>query len=412
MKKANLVLSTATCILLSTSSLCTAKQATLMPGWNLELGLRAHAGVSDVNYSDSSTLSPVKDEINDEHPDYYTGNISIDPSYIWESQHAGSFQLKLHTQIQLEDPWLDNDRIDELSLELMSKRYGTLYLGEDDGAADKMRSPQAGRVGIAIGHNGPRGIISWWGNLPYAGGFGRDDMFDWSNRIVSGDWRAFERDTHDAIKIGYLSPRLKEGWHFGASINLQDTYAGYDGKGSAPSKQDRWNDIRVRGDEYELAAKWHGKTTKGWILDAGITHVSVHSVNKDVRQVNTDGGFKAGRKLTNGTRVNASAYYARQKYTADNRKREIGSQMHLGFDWSVQKWKIGMNYFRAWESWNPTYTVKLGGGGNEGYSVGIDYRAIKGLTISIGIADVRNESGEEATEIGTNITYKYKTLLN
>jgi len=411
MNKNNLMLAIATYLLSGIPSLCVAQHVTAKPGWNLNLGLYAHAGISDVNYSDSSQLSPAKDKINDEHPTYYTGNISIDPSYLWENQQAGIFQLKLHMQIQLEDAWLDNDRIDELSIALISKRYGTLYLGEDDGAADKMKSPQAGRVGIAIGHNGPRGIISWWGNLPYAGGFDRNDLFDWSNGIVSGDWRAFERDTHDAIKIGYLSPKLK-GWRFGASINLRDTYAGFNGKGSAPSKQDRWDDLRIRDDEFELAANWHGKTTQGWMLDGGMTHVSVHSVNKDVLQVNTDGGFKVGKQLKNGATVSASAYYARQKYTAHRRNSETGRQMHLGIDWSKEKWKVGLNYFRAWESWNPTYTVKLGGGGNEGYSVGIDYQAVKGLVIGMGIIDARNESGEEAIEVGMNFTYRYKTLLN
>lgn len=411
MRYEKLLLAIAAGMLSVLSPLGAAAPGKIAPGWNLGLGLYLHAGISYVDYSDSSSLSPEKDKINDEYPHYHTGNITIEPIYAWNSQRAGNFQLKLHTKIQLEDPWLDNDRIDELSLELENHNYGTLYLGEDDGAADKMRSPQAGRVGIAVGHNGPRGIIPWWGNLPYGGGFDRDDLFDWGNGIVSGDWRAFERDTHDAIKVGYLSPDLN-GWHFGASINLRDTYAGYVGRGSAPSKHDRWTDIGFKDDEYELAVRWNGKTARGWMLDAGMTHVSVHVVNEDVLQANTDAGFKAAKRLTDGATVSASAYYARQKYTASGREAEFGRQMHLGFDWAKRKWKIGANYFKSWEAWNPTYTVKRGGGGNEGFSLGADYQVAKGLTLGIGVINARNDSGEEATEVGMNFTYRYKKFLN
>ncbi|NVK41119.1 MAG: porin [Oceanospirillaceae bacterium] len=384
-------------------------------GLGLELGLGVHAGFSSVDYS--ADVKSDKDNINSGLPYYYTGSTTIDPTYLFDTVNHGRFQWKLHTAIQLDDAWLDDDQIDELSIELKSDRYGNFYLGEDDGAADRLKPKQSGRVGIAVGHGAFTGIIPWWGNLPFAGGTIREGgnpyNWDWPNGIVGGDWRSMSRDTADAIKIGYESP-VWNGFMFGASINLQDTYAGYDGvRGSIPDKQDSWNNLGLKDDEYELALQWNGKTAAGYALSAGIIHTSVHVINKDMLQENTDVGFKVGKKLESGATVSGSAYYAYEDYNNDKADIHVDDeQVHVGFDWSKGKWKVGVNYTQAWDSYNPAGTFQLGGGGNEGYSIGANYNLTKGLTLGGGVLYAENDRGEEATEVGLNMTYRFKTFVH
>ncbi|WP_020681582.1 porin [Marinobacterium rhizophilum] len=385
-------------------------------GFALEVGLGAHAGLSSIDYKDSTAPSPSKEEINSGLPYYYTATTTLDPIYNFLSDRHGQFQLKLHSAIQLDDAWLDDDQIDELSIELKSERYGNFYLGEDDGAADRLKPRQSGRVGIAVGHGAFTGIIPWWGNLPFAGGTIREGSapynWDWSNGIVGGDWRAFSRDTSDAIKIGYESP-VWNGFMFGASINLQDTYAGYDGvRGSIADEQDSWSDLGFKDDEYELALQWNGKTAAGYALSAGITHTSAQIVNEDMLQESTDVGFKIGKKLDSGAMVSGSAYYAYEDYNNDKADIHVDDeQVHIGFDWTKSKWKVGVNYTQAWDSYNPAGTVQLGGGGNKGYSIGANYQLAKGLTLGGGVLYAENDNGEEATEVGMNLTYRFKTVL-
>ncbi|WP_036186675.1 porin [Marinobacterium lacunae] len=382
-------------------------------GGYVAVGFFGHAGFSSVDYSDSTNPLEAKDAINDSTPHYYYGSLSVDPAYKFTSSRFGPMELKLHTAFQLDNAWLDNDQVDELSLLLDSKRYGMLYLGEDDGAADRLKPKQSGRAGLAVGHGAFTGIIPWWGNLPYAGGHLRRSEYDWDwpNGIVGGDWRSFSRDTQDAIKIGYQSPVLS-GFQFGVSMNLQNTYEGFAGKGTAPAQQDSWSRLGFKNDEYEMALQWNGVTSNGLILSTGLTHNSVHVVNADMLQKSTDVGFKVGKKLSDGAMLSTSVYYAYEKY--DNDVSDIHTddrQIHWGVDWSKGKWKVGANYLKAWDSYNPPATVQLGGGGNEGYSLGADYKLAKGLTVGAGIIHAKNDGGEEATEVGVNLSYRFKRMI-
>ncbi|WP_255853448.1 porin [Marinobacterium rhizophilum] len=384
-------------------------------GWSLELGLGAHAGVSSIDYADSTAPSPAKEAINGGLVGYYTGTVTADPSYRFNTANHGPFELKLHSALNLDDAYLDNDQLDELSIELKSARYGNLYLGEDDGAADRLKPRQSGRVGIAVGHGAFTGVVPWWGNLPYGGGFDRSNAnswnWDWANGIVGGDWRSFSRDTQDAIKIGYESPELN-GFKFGASINLQDTFAGFAGPGTAPKGQDSWSDLGLKDDEFELAAQWNGKTASGLRLSAGVVHSSVHVVNDDMQQKSTDIGFQVGTTLDSGATVSTSAYYAYGNYDNDVADRHVeDEQLHVGVDWNKGKWKLGVNYTQAWDSYNPPGTALLGGGGNKGYSIGANYKLAKGLTLGGGVLYAENDAGEDATEVGLNLTYRFKTLV-
>ncbi|GGB79541.1 hypothetical protein GCM10011352_01480 [Marinobacterium zhoushanense] len=382
-------------------------------GAYVALGFFGHAGFSSVDYSDSTSPVASKENIDGSTPHYYYGSISLDPSYKFTSDSYGPMEVKLHSAFQLDNAWLDNDQMDELSLQLDSKRYGTLYLGEDDGAADRLKPMQSGRVGLAVGHGAFTGIIPWWGNLPYAGGHMRrsDYDWDWPNGIVGGDWRSFSRDTQDAIKIGYQSPVLS-GFKFGVSMNLQNTYEGFSGKGTAPTHQDSWSHLGLENDEYELALQWNGTTSSGLKLSTGLTHTSVHVVNDDMLQKSTDAGFKVGKKLNDGAILSTSVYYAYEKYDNDVTDIHVDDrQVHWGLDWSKGKWKVGANYLKAWDSYNPPATVQLGGGGNEGYSLGVDYKLAKGLTLGAGVIHAKNDGGEKATEVGMNLSYRFKRMI-
>ncbi|WP_020681600.1 porin [Marinobacterium rhizophilum] len=385
-------------------------------GLGIELGLGVHAGFSSVDYSDSSNSNPDKENVNSDLSYYYTASTTIDPTYVFDTTNHGGFQWKLHTAIQLDDAWLDDDQIDELAIELKSDRYGNFYLGEDDGAADRMKPKQSGRVGIAVGHGAFTGIIPWWGNLPFAGGTIREGgnpyNWDWPNGIVGGDWRSSSRDTQDAIKIGYETPNWN-GFTFGASINLQDTYAGFDGPGTIPDEQDSWSDLGLKDDEYELAMQWNGKTAAGYALSAGLIHTSVHVVNDDMLQESTDAGFKVGKQLESGATVSGSVYYAYEDYNNDKADIHVDDQqVHVGFDWAKGKWKVGVNYTKAWDPYNPAGTFLLAGGDNEGYSIGANYNLAKGLTLGGGVLYAENDRGEEATEVGLNLSYRYKTFIH
>lgn len=383
-------------------------------GGSLEVGLGAHAGFSTLDY-DSNVAGSAKDDVNSSLPFYYTGTVTLDPVYRHLTDDQGSFEFKLHTAINLDDPWLDNDRIDELSIELKSSKFGNFYLGEDDGAADRLKPKQAGRVGIAVGHGAFTGITPWWGNLPYGGGTIRDGSepfnWDWPNGIVGGDWRSTSRDTQDAVKVGYESPEIN-GFRFGASINLQDTYAGFEGPGTAPKHQDRWDDLALKDDEYELSLQWNGSTVGGLNLSAGLAHSSVHVVNDDLLQKGTDFGIKVAGKLDSGAIVSTSAFYGQQDYDNDVSGLDVDEdQYHIGFDWSKGRWKVGLNYVNSNDAHNAAGTRLLGGGGNEGYSLGADYKLVKDLTLGGGVLVAENDAGEDATEAGLNLTYRFKTAI-
>lgn len=384
-------------------------------GWSLELGLGANGGFSSVDYSDSTNPDPGKEKINDGLPYYYTAEVTVDPTYRFNTLNNGPFQLKLHSAIQLDDAFLDNDQIDELSIELKSQRYGNVYLGEDDGAADRLKPKQSGRVEIAVGHGAFTGVVPWWGNLPSGGGFNRSGHntwnWDWKNGIVEGDWRSTARDTQDAIKIGYESPILN-GFRFGASVNLQDTFAGSAGPEHPAEYQDSWDHLGLKNDEYELALQWNGKTARGLDLSAGLIQSSVHIANEDMLQKGTDAGIKVGKKLDSGDIISGSVFYSYEDYDNDKADRHAyDQQAHVGFDWTKRKWKVGINYVQSWDYWNPLATKQLGGGGNRGYSIGVDYKLAKGLTLGTGIIYARNDAGEKATEVGLNMMYHYNTFI-
>lgn len=363
----------------------------------VKTGYWSYFSLSEVSYQ-TETPSPAKEKINDRPVGGYSGLLFFDPTY------AGKTTVQLHTQWHLEDPLFDDDHIDEASINIKNKHFGLFYLGEDDGAADRLKPDQAGKVSVAVGQGAYGGVIPWWGNLPYKGGSNRDERFEWKDGIVSGDWKGFSRDSVDTLKMGYETPKI-HGLTFGFSVNLQDSYAGFQGPGSAPRKQDDWDNLEIK-DEYESGVKWQSSLSDNIQLSSSLTYMSLKIVKEDVRQNSIDFGSKLSIDSSSGIQFGSSVLYSQQTYVPENRAEDTDEQVHLGLDAAKGKWTLGLNYTRSWNHWNAPFTRLRGGGRNTGYSFGADYIISKGIKLGSGVIRAKNLAGEEATEFTLTLTLK------
>ncbi|MEM1298143.1 MAG: porin [Pseudomonadota bacterium] len=401
-------------------------------GLNLKYSLFGHAyfGYTDFSGPNANAVAGggpsrglAKSGVSDEFFTYATG--LINPSYVWVKD-GHKLEIGAHANIFLIEDWIDDDLFDEHSIYVKSNKYGTLYFGEDDGAWDKLKPQRAGRVAISVGQGAYTGCINWWCNYPFGGGANRggihSDVIDFRNGIPGLDVRAGIRDTGDALKIGYLTPKIPVGpgnLTLGASINLQETAAGDEGTRGASSRQDEYNDLGLQ-DEFEIAGRWIGKvndyeisTSLGFVqsqvTNDGPSGAGINSTS----QQGIAAGARVGTDIEGFGKFRVSLQYDWQKYDQTRPGvPDVDHHFHLGMDLKRGKWTFGANAIHAIDSVNARGQRLLGGDNSTAFSLGADYKLTKWMTIGAGTAYAFNEADEEAWEIGGSVTIRYGDVLN
>lgn len=404
--------------LLSLAQPATAQQPPgLEPGVNLGYALFMQAYVARIEFDEptETTKSQIGNEV------FYYGAGTVNPSHVWVTDDD-TIELGAHGTFYMMDDWIDDDQVDEHSIYVKSRTYGQVYFGEDDGAFDKLAPPRAGHASVSVGQGAFTGCLNWWCNHPFAGGTDRGgerrDAIDWADGIPGGEVRAGVRDTGDAIKLGYISPKLPLGpgdLVLGASVNFQETAAGDDGTRGPHSRSDEYFDLQVQ-DEFELGSRWMGRID-AYEVGVGLGFVKTQPTSDPGLSTSQDGvsvGFRVGREIPDIGRIRGSFQYDWQKYAIvpATVSHHTDQFIHFGLDWSKGPYSVGANYVHGFRAINARGLGEMGGDWNQAASLGFDYKVYPWMTLGGGVAYGNNDNEEEALEVGAAVTILYRDLLH
>lgn len=219
------------------------------------------------------------------------------------------------------DTTTDATTADEAALTLTNS-WGQIMVGDDDGPADTMRVNGA-RAVAAAGSGGDGGDWRRWVNWTTA-----------SNRFYSNPAEDFGRDTSDAPKIAYYTPRIA-GFQVGASFSPDRNDAG------------RFRDPDNNGSEqsfWELGANYTQKFDQVSVSVAATAGLADNE-NSNVRDtrawsVGAMVGY-AGFKLASGYGSDGDSRRAKTASNTDLTGWDVGLGYTLG------AWDLGLSYFRS-----------------------------------------------------------------
>jgi outer membrane protein OmpU len=219
------------------------------------------------------------------------------------------------------DTRTDGTTADEATLTLTGT-WGQVFFGDDDGPGDTMRVNGARAVSSA-GTGGDGGDWRRWVNWTTA-----------SNRFYSNPAEDFGRDTSDAPKIAYITPRIA-GFQAGASFSPDRNDAG------------RYRDPDNNGTEqsfWELGVNYTQKFDQVLVSVAATAGLADNeNANlQDTRAWSVGGmvGY-AGFKLAAGYGTDGDSRRAKTATNTDLTGWDVG----VGY--SIGAWDIGLSYFRS-----------------------------------------------------------------
>nr|WP_272860639.1 porin [Paracoccus stylophorae] len=286
-----------------------------------------------------------------------------------------------------------------------------MYFGNTGGAAGRVAPPRAGGAGISVGHGAYQGVVGYWGNLPYGGGTGRPDRWDWADGIPGGRFGAGYRTTAGAVKLGYTSPDMN-GFTVGASVNLNPTYRREKASDTPSAGNDRFDDLSFRN-EWEAGIRWSGDLPSGDNLALGLTHgracittATCHDGNMASAMLTRDLG---------GNRLRGSLALFNMEYDRVGPEVRTGDDewgFHLGADYQVGKWTYALNYIRAFNPKNGPALMDSAAPHNWAVSLGADCKIAETMDLGVGVVRASNGRGEKVNEVGMSLTYRFNARVN
>jgi outer membrane protein OmpU len=260
-------------------------------------------------------------------------------------------ELEANTDDAVDNGRTDGSTADEVTLTLQGT-WGQMYFGNDDGPGDTMRVNGSRAVANA-GAGGTGGDWRRWVNWTTA-----------SNRFYSSPSEDFARDTSDATKIAYITPRFA-GFQAGVSF--------------APSRasEGRFRDPDTGSDEesfWELGLNYSEKFGD-FAVQAGTTAGLADNENQALNDTRT---------WSLGAMVSYSGFRLAAGYGTDGDARRPKSASNtdligwdVGLGYTVGAWDFGLAYMRGEvgnENGNGDHTLDV-------VTLGVTYTLGNGLAV-------------------------------